>query len=107
MLPPDTSRIFLTPATPQRSPHAEHTSYVISFTTSTSGCRSAGSSTAPQSGHASDATRSGRASTSERRRAGGQRLHSIPYRYPRSWPGGVWSRSTPQYWQTAVATGDP
>ena len=43
---------------------------------------SAGSRTAPRSGQASDATRSWRASTSERRLPGGQRLHSMPYQVP-------------------------
>ena len=33
-------------------------------------------------GQVSESTRRGRASTSERRRSGGQRLHSMPYRYP-------------------------
>ncbi len=78
MVPPLTSRNFRTAKTSQRSPHAGQTTNVISFTTSTSSCESAGAITAPQSGHSSDSTGPGRDSTSDRRRPGGQRRHSIP-----------------------------
>jgi nucleoside-diphosphate-sugar epimerase len=78
IVPPPTSRSRRTITTPFRSPHAAQTSYVISFTTRTSGCSSAGAIRMPQVGQVSSATRSFRASICERRIEGGQWLHSTP-----------------------------
>ena len=55
-------------------------------------------------GQVSEATRSRRASTSERRTAGRAAAALDAVQVAALLPGGISSRSTPQYWQISVAT---